>query len=439
MIKVVKFGGSSLANAEQFKKVGAIIRSEEARRYVVPSAPGKRDSKDTKVTDMLYHCYDMAVAEEDTTKALDDIKKRYMEIIEGLNLSMSLDKEFEQIAVDFKAKKGSDYAASRGEYLNGLIMAEYLGFEFIDAKDVIFFDNNGVFDADKTDAVLIERLKSTERAVIPGFYGALENGDIKTFSRGGSDITGSIVAKAVQADIYENWTDVSGFLVGDPRIIKDPEVISTITYKELRELSYMGAGVLHEDAIFPVRKEGIPINIRNTNAPEDPGTMIVKNTCLKPEYTITGIAGKKGFVAINIEKDMMNSEIGFGRKVLRVFEENGISFEHMPSGIDTLTVFVHQDEFVEKEQSVLAGLDHAANPDSVDLESDLALIAVVGRGMRQTRGTAGRIFSALAHANVNVKMIDQGSSELNIIIGVSNKDFEVAINAIYNIFVLAKL
>lgn len=439
MIKVVKFGGSSLANAEQFKKVGAIIRSEEARRYVVPSAPGKRDSKDTKVTDMLYHCYDMAVAEEDIKKALDDIKKRYMEIIEGLNLSMSLDKEFEQIAVDFKAKKGSDYAASRGEYLNGLIMAEYLGFEFIDAKDVIFFDNNGVFDADKTDAVLIERLKSTEKAVIPGFYGALENGDIKTFSRGGSDITGSIVAKAVQADIYENWTDVSGFLVGDPRIIKNPEVISTITYKELRELSYMGAGVLHEDAIFPVRKEGIPINIRNTNAPEDPGTMIVKNTCLKPEYTITGIAGKKGFVAINIEKDMMNSEIGFGRKVLRVFEENGISFEHMPSGIDTLTVFVHQDEFVEKEQSVLAGLDHAASPDSVDLESDLALIAVVGRGMRQTRGTAGRIFSALAHANVNVKMIDQGSSELNIIIGVSNKDFEVAINAIYNIFVLAKL
>ncbi len=439
MIKVVKFGGSSLANAEQFKKVGAIIRSDEARRYVVPSAPGKRNSKDTKVTDMLYQCYDMAVAGADITKPLDEIKKRYVEIIEGLDLAMSLDKEFEQIAVDFKAKIGSDYAASRGEYLNGLIMAEYLGYEFIDAKDVIFFDSKGVFDADKTDSVLIERLKTTEKAVIPGFYGALENGNIKTFSRGGSDITGSIVAKAVQADIYENWTDVSGFLVSDPKIIKDPEVISTITYKELRELSYMGAGVLHEDAIFPVRKEGIPINIRNTNAPEDPGTMIVKNTCLKPEYTITGIAGKKGFVAINIEKDMMNSEIGFGRKVLRVFEENGISFEHMPSGIDTLTVFVHQDEFVEKEQSVLAGIDHEANPDSIDLESDLALIAVVGRGMRQTRGTAGRIFSALAHANVNVKMIDQGSSELNIIIGVSNKDFEVAINAIYNIFVLAKL
>lgn len=439
MIKVVKFGGSSLANADQFKKVGTIIRSDEARRYVVPSAPGKRNSKDTKVTDMLYQCYDMAMAEKDFTSTLDEIKMRYMEIIKGLDLSMSLDKEFELIAANFKAKKGSDYAASRGEYLNGLIMAEYLGYDFIDARDVIFFDNNGVFDLDKTDAVLAERLKNTPQAVIPGFYGALENGEIKTFSRGGSDITGSIVAKAIQADIYENWTDVSGFLVADPRIIQNPEVISTITYKELRELSYMGATVLHEDAIFPVRKEGIPINIRNTNSPEDPGTMIVKNTCLKPEYTITGIAGKKGFVAINIEKDMMNSEIGFGRKVLRVFEENGISFEHMPSGIDTLTVFVHQDEFVEKEQSVLAGIEHEANPDSVDLESDLALIAVVGRGMRQTRGTAGRIFSALAHANVNVKMIDQGSSELNIIIGVSNKDFEVAINAIYDIFVLSKL
>ncbi|WOO38036.1 aspartate kinase [Anaerocolumna sp. AGMB13020] len=439
MIKVVKFGGSSLASAEQFKKVGNIIRSEEARRYVVPSAPGKRNSQDTKVTDMLYHCYDLAVKGADFKEAMEGIKTRYSDIIKGLDLAMSLDTEFEQISADFAAKKGADYAASRGEYLNGLIMAEYLGYEFIDAKEVIFFDNNGVFDADKTDAILAEKLKNTPNAVIPGFYGAYEDGGIKTFSRGGSDITGSIVAKAVQADIYENWTDVSGFLVADPRIIKNPEVISTITYKELRELSYMGATVLHEDAIFPVRKEGIPINIRNTDAPEEPGTMIVKNTVLKPEYTITGIAGKKGFVAINIEKDMMNSEIGFGRKVLRVFEDNGISFEHMPSGIDTLTVFVHQDEFVEKEQSVLAGIDHAANPDSIDLESDLALIAVVGRGMRQTRGTAGRIFSALAHANVNVKMIDQGSSELNIIIGVSNKDFEVAIKAIYDIFVLSKL
>ena len=278
-----------------------------------------------------------------------------------------------------------------------------------------------------------------KNAVIPGFYGALPDGHVITFSRGGSDITGSLVAAAIHADIYENWTDVSGFLVTDPRIVVNPEVIETITYRELRELSYMGATVLHEEAIFPVRKEGIPINIRNTNAPEDKGTLIVESTCRKPKYTITGIAGKKGFAALNIEKDMMNSEVGFGRKVLEVFEKNGISFEHMPSGIDTMTVFVHQSEFEEKEQKVLSGIHRAVSPDSIELESDLALIAVVGRGMRSNRGTAGRIFSALSHANVNVKMIDQGSSELNIIIGVKNEDFEPAIQAIYNIFVMTRL
>ena len=291
----------------------------------------------------------------------------------------------------------------------------------------------------KTDEVLSERLKDLDNAVVPGFYGAKPDGSVKTFSRGGSDITGSIVAKAVHADIYENWTDVSGFLVTDPRIVKDPEVISTITYRELRELSYMGATVLHEDSIFPLRQEGIPIHVLNTNAPQDPGTMIVENTCSKPKFTITGIAGKKGFASITIEKSMMNTEIGFGRKVLGVFEDNNLSFEHMPSGIDTMTVFVHQSEFAAKEQQVIAGLHRAVQPDSIDLESDLALIAVVGRGMRRTRGTAGRIFSALAHAHVNVKMIDQGSSELNIIIGVENRDFETAIKAIYDIFVVAQI
>ena len=291
----------------------------------------------------------------------------------------------------------------------------------------------------KTDEVLSERLKDLDNAVVPGFYGAKPDGSVKTFSRGGSDITGSIVAKAVHADIYENWTDVSGFLVTDPRIVKDPEVISTITYRELRELSYMGATVLHEDSIFPLRQEGIPIHVLNTNAPQDPGTMIVENTCSKPKFTITGIAGKKGFASITVEKSMMNTEIGFGRKVLGVFEDNNLSFEHMPSGIDTMTVFVHQSEFAAKEQQVIAGLHRAVQPDSIDLESDLALIAVVGRGMRRTRGTAGRIFSALAHAHVNVKMIDQGSSELNIIIGVENRDFETAIKAIYDIFVVAQI
>lgn len=388
---------------------------------------------------MLYKCYGAAVKGKKFTDLLKDIQERYNEIIEGLGLTLSLEKEFEIIRDNFAKKAGRDYAASRGEYLNGIIMANYLGYEFIDAAEVIFFDEEGKFDADKTDEILSERLNKAERAVIPGFYGSLPDGTIKTFSRGGSDVTGSIVAKAAKVDLYENWTDVSGFLIADPRIISNPKSIEAITYKELRELSYMGATVLHEDAIFPVRKEGIPINIRNTNAPEDKGTLIVEATCRHPKYTITGIAGKQGFASITIEKAMMNSEVGFGRKVLQVFEDNHISFEHMPSGIDTMTVFVHQSEFEETEQKVLAGIHHAVQPDSIELESDLALIAVVGRGMRATRGTAGRIFSALAHANVNVKMIDQGSSELNIVIGVRNHDFENAIKAIYDIFVTAKL
>lgn len=434
-MKVVKFGGSSLASATQFAKVGKIIKADEQRRYVVPSAPGKRNDKDTKVTDMLYACYALAEADKPFDKELKKIRERYESIINGLHLSLTLDSEFETIHAQFLAKAGSDYAASRGEYLNGIVMANYLGYEFVDAADIIKFDEDGDFDSERTHKLAKKRLSALERAVVPGFYGALPDGKIKTFSRGGSDITGSIVARAVHADVYENWTDVSGFLIADPRIIDNPQPIKVITYRELRELSYMGASVLHEEAVFPVRRAGIPINIKNTNAPDDEGTMIVENTCNHSAYTITGIAGKKGFVAVNVEKDMMNSEVGFGRKVLTAFEENGINFEHMPSGIDTMTVFVHEPEFEKKEQKVISAIHRLAQPDSVDLESDLALIAVVGRGMKSTRGTAGRIFSALAHAKVNVKMIDQGSSELNIIIGVSNADFETAIRAIYNIFV----
>lgn len=439
MRKVVKFGGSSLASAEQFKKVGNIIRSDAERKFVVPSAPGKRYDKDIKVTDMLYGCYALADADQDFGAELQAIKARYQEIIDGLELSLSLEEEFAVIERMFLDKAGSNYAASRGEYLNGIIMAQYLGYEFVDAAQVIFFDEEGNFDADKTNEVLSARLTGCEAAVIPGFYGAMPDGTVKTFSRGGSDITGSIVAKAIKADVYENWTDVSGFLIADPHIIDQPEAIDVITYRELRELAYMGVPVLHEDAIFPVRQQGIPINIRNTNAPEDNGTWIVGSTCQKSRFVITGIAGKKGYCSVNIEKDMMNSEIGFGRKVLQAFEDNGISFEHMPSGIDTLTVFVHQDEFMHKEQKVVAAIHRLAEPDSIEIESDLALIAVVGRGMKSTRGTAGRIFSALAHNNVNVKMIDQGSSELNIIIGVANEDFENAIRAVYDIFVIAQL
>ncbi|MCM1191064.1 MAG: aspartate kinase [Butyrivibrio sp.] len=439
MAKVVKFGGSSLASAQQFKKAGEIVKADPARKYVIPSAPGKRFKDDTKVTDMLYACYELAESGKSYKKALEAIEARYREIIEGLELDLSLEQEFGLIAKHFKERAGSNYAASRGEYLNGIIMAAYLGFTFIDAAEVIFFKEDGSLDEAKTDEILSARLEECDRAVVPGFYGAMPDGAIRTFSRGGSDITGSIVARAARVDVYENWTDVSGFLVADPRIIENPAGIEVITYKELRELSYMGAGVLHEESIFPVRQQGIPINIRNTNAPEDNGTWIVGSTCQKSKYVITGIAGKKGFCSINIEKDMMNAEIGFGRKVLQAFEENGISFEHVPSGIDTMTVFVHQDEFMHKEQKVVAGIHRLANPDSIEIESDLALIAVVGRGMKSTRGTAGRIFSALAHVNVNVRMIDQGSSEQNIIIGVANEDFETAIKAIYDIFVLTRL
>lgn len=439
MKTVVKFGGSSLASARQFKKVGDIVRSDKSRRYVIPSAPGKRNDKDEKVTDMLYQCYDAASQGRSYKKILEKIIARYQEIIDGLDLNLNMDHEFQRIEEDFLAKKGRDYAASRGEYLNGMVMANYLGYEFIDAAEVIFFDENGSFLAEATNTELAERLATADKAVIPGFYGSAPDGSIRTFSRGGSDVTGSIVARAIHADLYENWTDVSGFLVADPRIVPDPQVIETITYKELRELSYMGASVLHEDAIFPVREEGIPIHIRNTNKPEDKGTLIVENTCRKPRYTVTGIAGKKGFCSVFIEKAMMNGEVGFGRKVLEVFEKQGISFEHMPSGIDTMTVFVHQTEFIQHEQSVISGIHRAVQPDLIDLESDMALIAVVGRGMKGNRGTAARIFAALSHARINIKMIDQGSSETNIIVGVKNDDFERAIKAVYDIFITAEL
>ena len=439
MVKVVKFGGSSLASAKQFKKVGDIIRADKSRRFVVPSAPGKRSSDDTKVTDLLYQMYDAAGDKAKYSKIFTQIRERFEEIIEGLGLDLNLDDDFRRIEEDFVHQIGRDYAASRGEYLNGKVMAAYLGFPFVDAAEIIVFHDDNTLDMAATNAAVAEHLEGYDRAVIPGFYGAKKDGTVTTFSRGGSDVTGSVIAGAIHADLYENWTDVSGFLFTDPRVVENPEVVDTITYLELRELAYMGATVMHEDAIFPVRREGIPINIKNTNRPQDHGTMIVSSTCKKPKYTITGIAGKKGFCSINIDKDQMNSEIGFGRRVLQVFEDNNISFEHMPSGIDTMTIIVHQSEFMDHEQQIVAGIHRAVHPDSIVLESGLALIAVVGRGMKDQRGTAARLFAALSHARVNVKMIDQGSSEFNIIVGVKESDFETAIRAIYNIFVLTQI
>ncbi len=439
MRKVVKFGGSSVATAAQYQKAGAIVREDPDRRIVVLSAPGKRFDGDTKVTDLLYAAYDQAVAGQSYARAIAEVRSRFDEIITGLELPLSLEEDFAAIEANLADAPARDYIASRGEYLNGKIMAAYLDMPFVDAADVIRFAADGSVDARATRRLLTEHIRPDVGAVVPGFYGAHEDGSICTFSRGGSDITGSVLAWGLGADLYENWTDVSGFLVSDPRIVENPEVVDIITYRELRELSYMGATVLHEDAIFPVRKAGIPINIRNTNHPEGAGTMIVPSTSQKPRFTVTGIAGKKGFVAVDVDKEMMNSEIGFCRKVLSVFEENGISIEHMPSGIDTMSILVEKEAFQAHEQVVLSGIQRAVHPDTVKVESDVALIAVVGRGMRETRGTAGRIFSALAHAKINCRMIDQGSSELNIIIGVANKDFEEAIRAIYDIFILTQL
>ncbi len=435
-VKVVKFGGSSLADANQFRKVADIINSDKSRKYVVPSAPGKRYSSDTKVTDMLYACYDKASSGADIKASFSDIRARYNAIIAELGLDLDLCEEFDYIESALRHHPGRDYAASRGEYLNGIILAKYLGYDFIDAAKVIFFGDNGSFDSERTNMVLAEELSKHERAVIPGFYGSMPNGTIKTFSRGGSDITGSIVARAADADIYENWTDVSGFLMADPRVVNNPKPIDVITYKELRELSYMGAGVLHEDAIFPVRKAGIPINIKNTNRPEDKGTMIVAaSDFYNYETIITGIAGKTGFSILNIEKDMMNSEIGFGRKILTVLEENGISFEHLPSGIDTMCVVLANSEIEGKKDVIISEIRKAVNPDAISIESGLALIATVGRGMISAKGTAARIFHAAAVKGVNIRMIDQGSSELNVIIGVDEKDYSRAIEAIYEEFV----
>lgn len=434
-IKVAKFGGSSLADAEQFRKVADIIFSDSTKRYIVASAPGKRYPGDKKITDMLYDCYDKAARGEDFEKDFMAIEARFNSIIKELKLDISLEEEFKSIRYSFAHCAGRDYAASRGEYLNGILLARYLGLPFIDTVGLVCFNECGIFDLDKTLTRLGPKLSEIEKAVLPGFYGSMPNDTIKTFSRGGSDISGSIVASAVDADVYENWTDVNGFLICDPRIVKDSKPITTITYRELRELSYMGACVLHEEAIFPVRAKGIPINIRNTNHPEAAGTMIVSQTVERSSFTITGIAGKRGFSTIYIEKAMMNSMVGFGKQVLRVLEKNNICFEHMPSGIDTLSIVLSTEAIKGMEKAVLDEIIERTKPDHIEIENDLALIAVVGRGMKKARGTAAKIFTALSEAKINVKMIDQGSSELNIIIGVSEEDFEEANRAIYNAFV----
>jgi len=432
-VKVTKFGGSSLASAQQILKMQEIVEADEARKFVVPSAPGKRFSDDIKVTDLLYALHDAASHFEETEKIYAQIVKRYTDIRDELGISFDIEAHLEKMYDDIKKGANEDYAASRGEYLNGLLIADLLGYDFVDAADVIFFDENGAYDPKKTLSVLPGALKVHERAVIPGFYGTLPNGKIKTFSRGGSDITGSIVARAANADLYENWTDVSGFMMADPRIVENPKKIDVVTYRELRELAYMGATVLHEDSIFPVLEAAIPINVRNTNDPKNSGTMIIPAIEGRDGATdgITGIAGKKNFTVITVEKDGMNTEIGFGRRLLGCLEKFGLAFEHMPSSIDTISIVVADVRIRGCIEELIDEIHTVCRPDSVEVSSNMAIIATVGRGMIRQVGISAKLFNALAQNHVNVRMIDQGSSEINIIVGVENDDFEKAVKSIY--------
>ncbi|MBI1367677.1 MAG: aspartate kinase [Planctomycetes bacterium] len=433
--KVCKFGGSSLADANQILKVKAIVEADPGRRYVVPSAPGKRSKHDQKITDLLYLCHEHARQGLPYDQVFDLIAERYNGIVKDLGLTLDMKPHLDEVRARI-ADEGPDYTASRGEALNGLIIAEVLGYDYVDAADIVHFDVNGRFDPHTTQESVSRRLAKHDRAVVPGFYGSLPDGRVKTFSRGGSDISGAIVARGVNAKVYENWTDVSGMLMADPRVVDNPLPISVVTYKELRELAYMGATVLHDEAIFPVRQAGIPVNIRNTNQPEDDGTMIVpSDTNLPVTGAITGIAGRKDFTIIALEKALMNAELGYGRRLLEVLEDSEVSFEHMPSGIDTISLVIANSQLDGKLDAVLEGIRHACKPDALDVTPNMALIATVGRGMAHHPGMAAKLFSALAQSGINIRMIDQGSSELNIICGVEADDFENAIRAIYKAFV----
>jgi len=434
-LKVAKFGGSSVADGIQLTKTKQIIEEDQDRRYIVVSAPGKRYNEDNKITDLLYLCKTHIEHNLPYEQVFQVICDRYMAMQIYLGGNIDLVKEFEEMKENLKAGASADYIASRGEYLNAMITAEFLGFDFVDTAGLILFDEKGRFLADETDKALGEELKKHEKAVLPGFYGSLPDGKIKTFSRGGSDITGAIVARAARADVYENWTDVSGFLMADPRIIKDSKPISSLSYKELRELSYMGASVLHEDAIYPARIANIPINIRNTNEPQNEGTLITAEAQVQDDQIITGIAGSKDFTVIAIYKNMMNVERGFLRRILAILEDYDVAVEHLPSGIDTVSVVLSNKSINGRLDEILKDFDNNLKPDSIDVFEDMALIATVGCSMAKRQGVAAKLFAALAEAGVNIRMIDQGSSEMNIIVGVENKDFNASIKAIYNTFV----
>lgn len=439
---VAKFGGSSLADAGQFEKVKNIVESNKGRKYIIPSAPGKRQNNDYKITDLLYICsthVKQGISFDDVYKIISD---RYIEIVENLSKKYTymnnLDIKPYLLKIKESIKNGAskDFTVSRGEYLNGIILSKLLKYDFIDANELIFFNKNGSINSQLTNKEIKGHLENIDRAVIPGFYGCDTCGKVKTLSRGGSDVTGSLVASAVNSDLYENWTDVSGFLMADPRIVDNPKPIKFITYRELRELSYMGATVLHEDCVFPVRKANIPINIKNTNSPEDAGTIIIADDAvLNKTKTITGIAGKKDFTVIAIEKNLMNNELGFCRKLLSILESNDVAFENMPSGIDTVSLVISNSQLDGKLDDIIDEINRSCKPDSIEVLPDMALIATVGRGMSKSKGAAAKVFQCLSNNSINIRMINQGSSEINIIVGVENSDFEKAIQSIYSGFV----
>lgn len=437
MIKVCKFGGTSMADANALRQSKKVVLSDPDRRYIIVSAPGKRNKNDIKITDTLYSCYNELVETGSCTKYFSLIRERFTEIVKDLGLSFDIKSVLDKTEQEIIENKSRDFTASRGEYLSAIVMANFLGYEFVDAVDLIRFDSQSRLNEEYTNDKVKNRLSRVDRAVIPGFYGKGFDSKIKTFSRGGSDISGSIVARGVNADLYENWTDVDGFLVCDPRIVPEAKTIEQITYKELRELSYMGAEVLHPEAIFPVMKGKIKINIKNTFNPDHPGTLIVPNEQhqLKEGSVITGIAGKKDFTVLFIEKSMMNAEVGFIRRVLSIVEHYGLCVEHLPSGIDTLSVVIESSQLKDGILGdIVSEIRDTVSPDYVHVIENISLIATVGHGMTRRLGTAATLFNSLAQAGINIRMIDQGSSELNIIIGVANTDYEKCIKTIYKAF-----
>lgn len=432
---IAKFGGSSVADRIQLEKIKEIIASDPRRKYIVVSAPGKRFQKDTKVTDVLYLAYASREQHLPYDQLIQVIEDRFLAIAANLESKVDIKKEMEIIRQEMERGCSEDYIASRGEYLSALLVADYLGFDFVDTEGKILFDQNGKMLVEETNQALDKELKNHENAVIPGFYGSYVDGGIKTFTRGGSDITGSVVARAVKADVYENWTDVSGFLMADPRIVDNPKPINNITYMELRELSYMGASVLHEDAIYPARMAGIPINIRNTNAPEDHGTMITAEVGNRdPEEIVTGIAGKKDFTVISMYKANMSSKRSFIRRILGILEDYNCSFERIPSGIDTVSVIIPGHDIGGRLEEMVETFKERLNPDTIETSEHMSMIATVGWGMSRRKGVAARLFTAIAKADVNLRLIEQGSSEINIIIGVEDHDYEKTIKAIYEEF-----